>query len=174
MPLSAFTTPKTMTHTVGPARRARPTLHRRGVAVALSAAAHLATGCYAAVPVRWNAAPDNREVEVTLDPTETAGLTATLGPRARQVVGRVAGRTDSSLTVSVNSVTRTTGGEESWPGGDVELPSRAVERVTVRRMSAVRTAALIAGVAAASLLAGRLATEASLAGGGRPNTPGRQ
>jgi hypothetical protein len=147
----------------------------RAAAVAAALTLHLVTACYREVPVAWPEAPERVDVEVTLAEAEAAGLAATLGPRARSVAGRVLGRSDSTLTVDVTSVTRTSGTEESWPGGGVVLPARAVERVTVRRLARWRTAAIFAAVAAGGLLVGGLAGDAFLGGGGRGgSSPGRQ
>ena len=142
--------------------------------VSVVAAACLTAGCYSEVPVRWDAAPSNREVDVALVASETAPLAATLGPRAQAVAGRVTARGDSTLTVAVTEVTRTTGVAETWPGSEVVLPVRVVERVTVRRLSAVRTGLLGAAIAGAGLLVGAIATGVDFSGGGGTPTPGRQ
>jgi hypothetical protein len=148
--------------------RARPL---RTVVVA-AAAAPLVLGCYTAAPVGWQLAPQNKEVEVTLDPAETAPLAAALGPRARRLTGRVTARSDSALTVAVTAVTRTSGSEESWPGSEVVLPARAVELVTVRRLAAVRSALIAGALIGAGTLVGAVAGGGSTGSGGRVGVPG--
>lgn len=137
------------------------------------AVAHGVSACYREVPVAWRAAPRARDVRVTLDAAEAAGLAAQLGPRAHALTGRVVASTDSALTLAVTAVTRTSGTEEDWPGSAVTLPAGAVERLTVRRLAALPSA-LIAGlvVAGAGVVVGVAGGGASTATGGRAGGQG--
>lgn len=146
----------------------------RAAAVAVAAVAQLVAGCYSQVPVRWDALPQNKEVEVALDVTRTASLAADLGPRAQQLEGRVAGRTDSTLTVAVTAITRTSGVAESWPGSEVVLPASAIERVTVRKLSAVRSAIVAAAIVGGGTLLGAAVGGPSSQPGGRNGGGGGQ
>jgi hypothetical protein len=141
----------------------------------VAAAAQFALGCYREVPVAWNAAPAQKAVEVTLDPAQAAPLAAAIGPRARRLEGRVVARTDSTLTLAVTSVARTSGSEETWPGSEVVLPQAAIERVTVRRVSALGSALIVGLIAGGGTLIGAAVGGGSSQPGGRiGGTTGRQ
>lgn len=152
-----------------------PHAARAARALCFAAAAYVASGCYSEVPVAWQAAPQNREVEVTLDAAEAPSLAAMVGPRAGTLAGRVTARTDSTLSLTVTSITRTNGAEENWPGGEVVVPARAVERVTVRKLSGVRTVLVGVLLAGGGALIGSAVSDPASAPGGRPGGPaGRQ
>ena len=80
---------------------------------------------------------------------------------------------DSTLTVSVRTITRTLGSEENWNGDAVRIPRAAIAQVQVRRFDALKTGAITGGIVGAAILAGRAGTSAptTLIKGGTPANP---
>ena len=133
---------------------------RRTTAALAAAALGINTGCYSYVAVPASQETSGRELRVTLADGSAGDLARYLGPRAASLEGKLVDRTDTSLTVSVTTVTRTSGVEETWPGDDVVLPRAAIATVQTQRISKSRsilaTAAIVvgAGLVAAAIKAG--------------------
>jgi hypothetical protein len=127
---------------------------RRLAAVSCLGAATL-QGCYASVATPPSGPTPNGDVEVRLTPEGAGTLVSSLGPRAATLEGRLIDRTDTTLTMVVSRVARTTGTQEDWPSDRVTVPVGAVRSVIVRRLSVGRSVAFAAVGAAALFLVGR-------------------
>ena len=144
------------------------TLVRRGGATLAAAALGLNAGCYSYAPLATTATQPGAEVRVALAEQGAADLARFLGPRAASLEGRVVERTDTALTLSVTSITRTTGVEETWPGDQVTVPRSALATTETRRLAVGRSLLLTGAIIAATTLIG-----AALKSGTDVNRPGR-
>jgi hypothetical protein len=111
--------------------------------------------CYSSVAAPLTGPAPSGDVTLVLSPEGSARLVSALGPRAASLDGRVVSRTDSSLTVVVTGVARTTGTREDWPADQVVVPVSAVQTLSVRRLSVGRSVAFAAVGAVAAFLIGR-------------------
>ena len=68
--------------------------------------------------------------------------------------GRTVAADDSTLTVSVRTITRTLGTEENWNGDAVRVPRAAIARVERRHVDALRTGLIAGGLIGAAILIG--------------------
>ena len=110
-----------------------------------------ATGCYTYVPL-WQGTPQTGTlIAVGLSDRGRAELANRIGPGARQLTGRVAGLSDSSLTLAVSSVTYIGPGTPMiWNGEMVVIPRDVVSGIQERRLSKTRSW-LAAGAAVAAI-----------------------
>ncbi len=151
--------------------------HFRALASTLAAAAlGLNAGCYTYNTFPVAESPPGGEVKVTLSEQGAAELTRFLGPRAMALEGHVVTRSDSAVTLSVTTITRTSGVEETWPGDQVVIPRSAVAVAQSRKLSFVRSALVTAGIIAAGIAIGAgIASGADVnTGGPRPPGGGQQ
>ncbi len=107
--------------------------------------------------------PTNLDVRVEIEPTTSSLITAAVGPRVSTLEGRTVTADDSSLTVSVRTITRTASSEENWNGDAVRIPRAAIARVERRRLDPIRTGLIVGGVVGAAILAGHAGTSAPTA-----------
>jgi hypothetical protein len=110
----------------------------------------LASGCYIATTTPPAGVATGQQVHLELNDEGTRQLTGVLGPRTLSLDGRVTARTDTSLDVAVTDITRIGGGEETWHGASITVPTRALGRTQARRFAAVQTV-LVAGLGVATL-----------------------
>jgi hypothetical protein len=85
---------------------------------------------------------------VTLTDRGSVELASALGPRGELLEGRVVESADSALTLSVSTVVRRNGVEESWTGERLSIPQRYVASTTMPRVSTWRSLLLAGGVVA--------------------------
>ena len=106
------------------------------------------------VPISPGVAPPSGTVRVSLTDaahTETFGV---LGSQVASVEGEVRAINDSSVTIAVSEVARTSADDERFMGGPVVIPSRYI-RTFERKHVQVGRSLLIAGVlAGAAILIG--------------------
>ena len=110
-----------------------------------------ATGCYTYVPL-WQGTPRaGTLVAVGLSDRGRAELANRIGPGVRQLTGRVATLSDSSLTLAVSSVTYIgPGAPMTWNGEMVVIPREVVSGIQERRLSKSRSW-IAAGAAVAAI-----------------------
>jgi hypothetical protein len=127
-------------------------------------------GCFNYARVPSAEARPGSEVRVDLVERGAADLARLVGPRAAALDGRLLSRNDTALTLSVSSITRTTGVDETWPGEAVIVPSSAIATLQTRRLARGRTALLMAGIVALGVAVGAAFSTAEdvNSGGGRP------
>lgn len=118
-------------------------------------------GCYTyTVALPGAGTPTGAEVHIAIDPGATGLIAAALGPRVQTVDGRTVAADDSTLTVSVRTITRTLGSEENWNGDAVRIPRAALARVEVRHFDVLKTGIIAGGIVAAAVVAGHAGTSA--------------
>lgn len=110
----------------------------------------LLCGCYVNVPMSTSPDPGER-VHVLLTDQGSVDLAQYLGRNVGSVDGRLLDGNDSTLTLSVTSVSTRGGEDEFWKGETVMLPRRSVATVEGRRLSFWRSgliaSALVGGLA---------------------------
>lgn len=131
-------------------------------------------GCYQYVPVRATTPPEQAEARVELTDDGSTALTGLLGPGVELVDGRIQRADRDSVILLVSQTTVRGGREDSWRGERIAVPRSAVASLSVRRLSATRSAiAVVAG--AAVLVAGaigfRAGSPATRTGGNRLPPP---
>lgn len=128
---------------------------RRGVGVITLALFTNLLACTEYVPIRGpvDAAPQ-RSVRVTLTDQGTIDVAPTIGMRAQTLDGILQVVTDSSLSLSVRTVSREGGIEDSYAGEPVTLLRRDYESVAAGRTSVSRSLLLAGAIIAAALLVG--------------------
>jgi hypothetical protein len=128
-------------------------------------------GCFNYARVPASDVRTGAEVRVELAESGAAELARLVGPRASALDGRLVSRSDTALTLSVSSITRTSGVDETWPGEEVIVPSSAVALVQTRRLARGRTALLMAGIVALGVAVAAAFSNAEdiNAGGSRPS-----
>jgi hypothetical protein len=148
----------------------------RAATLLTAATLALAAGCYSYVPVTPAASRPGTELRVTIAEPGAAELARFLGPRAASVEGNLVASSDTGVTLSITTITRSTGVEETWPGDQVVIPKSAIARTETRRLARGRTVGLTAAFIAASALLGAALSnvEDITRGGTRPGNPGRQ
>jgi hypothetical protein len=151
-------------------------LSRPLTATLAAAALGLNTACYSYVRVPDAQSPAGSELRVTLADQSAGDLARFLGPRAASLEGRVVTGSDTALTLSVTSITRTTGVEETWPGDQVVIPRTAIAAAETRRFAATRSLLLTGAIIVAGVIVGaalKSGPDVNSSGGG-PSNPGQQ
>lgn len=152
-------------------------LLRRSVAASAAAALFASTACYSYLPSTIAAAPSTRTLRVYLTPSgsEVVGRSAVgVEPALPALLdGVLLRRTDSSLVLSLQGVTRQGRDDEAWKGEEVSVPLTAVDHVAVREMDRSRTVMATVATVAALLLARAMWTgnEDSITGAHTGGTP---
>ena len=95
-------------------------------------------------------------VAITLTESGTTSMASQLGPGRVRLVGNVAAATDSSLILSLRTVTDRRGIDETWTGEQVTVPMSAVAAVAEQRVSVGRSVGLALVIAVAAAVAGKL------------------
>ena len=111
----------------------------------------LVSGCMGYVPISPGVAPPSGTVRVALTDaahTETFGV---LGSQVASVEGKVEAINDSSVTIAVSEVARTSADDERVLGSAVMIPSRYIKSYERKRLQVGRSL-LIAGVLAGAAI----------------------
>jgi hypothetical protein len=152
-------------------------LLRRSLATSAAAALFASTACYSYLPLTLADAPATRSLRVYLTTPggEVVGRSAVgLEPSFPSMLdGLLVRRTDSSVVLSVQSVTRLGRDEETWKGEEVSVPLTAIDHVAVREMDRTKTVFAVAATLAALLVGRSLWTgsEDSVTGARTGGTP---
>ena len=128
-----------------------------------------AQGCYEYVPVESASSNVGKLVELKITDPGRVGLAERFGPGLDRVEGRLVAQGDSNLTVNVVSVTSLEGENTKWSGESVNLNRGFIRTMSSRRISPLRTSALV--VAAGTILY-FTAGKALIGGGKDPPDPG--
>lgn len=107
-------------------------------------------------------APDT-DVRVDIDPLRADRIATALGPRVQTLDGHTVAADDTTLSVSVRTITRQLGNEERWNGDIVRIPREAIARVARRRFDAIKTTLIAGGIAGAAIVAAHGGTSAPTA-----------
>ena len=129
--------------------------------------------CAAYTPIRGIETAPGNNVRVHLSDKGVVDLVQSIGPRARQLEGTLKQVTDSSMVVSVRRVTREGGGEDTYDGQDISIPSQDIETAEASRTSVPRSILAAGGILASALLVAKGAGDISGGSSNRPPTGGR-
>jgi len=128
-----------------------------------------AQGCYEYVPAESTSSSVGKLVDMKITDPGRVGLAQRFGPGLDRVEGRLVAQGDSDLTVNVVSVTSLEGENTKWSGESVNLNRGFIRTVKSRRISPLKTSALV--VAAGTVLY-FTAGKALIGGGKDPPEPG--
>ena len=121
----------------------------RAFAVVLTATG--LSACYEYVPMQTTSAP-NARVEVLVTDRGRVELQPQLGQGVLSFEGTLDGRQDSSYVVHVAEVTYINRQTNRWSGESITVSPQAVRDMRVRRVSRVRTFAVVASSVGAGLV----------------------
>ena len=126
------------------------------------------TSCTAYTPIHGVEAAPGNNVRVRLSDKGAVDLAQRIGPRARQLEGTLKQVTDSSMVLSVRRVTREGGGEDTYDGQDISIPSQDIETAEASRTSVPRSILAAGGILASAFLVAKGAGDISGGGSNRP------
>jgi hypothetical protein len=132
-----------------------------------------AAACTAYTPIHGVEAVPGNNVRVRLSDKGAVDLAQRIGPRARQLEGTLKQVTDSSLMVSVRRVTREGGGEDTYDGQDISIPSQDIETAESSKTSAPRSILTAGAILASVFLVAKGAGDISGGSSNRPPPGGR-
>jgi hypothetical protein len=123
--------------------------------------------CYFYDPVEQPAPVAGTRIEAELTGAGAAELATRLGPQIATLRGHLLESDQSSLLLSINSVTEKNHERTSWKGEQVRIPLSTVSRVHQRKFSLGRTL-MLGGAAIGALVAAVVAFDGggSAVGGG--------
>ena len=98
-------------------------------------------------------APDT-DVRVEIEPTASDRIATALGPRVQTLDGHTVVADDTTISISVRTITRQLGSEERWNGDVVRIPRSAIARVEHRRFDAVKSTLIAGALVGAAIVAG--------------------
>jgi len=113
--------------------------------VAMLSTCTLAAACTTYTPVPVTSALNDQNARVRLTQQGMIDLGPLLGGGASELEGRIVSANDSTLTISVTSLTRLTGVEETWNGEQTKIALTDVSAVE-REQSAVARSIVGAGI----------------------------
>jgi hypothetical protein len=140
------------------------------------AAGPLASGCYTYSRVESAGVAPGEEVVVELNDQGRVDLAGAVGQSPFRLTGRLTGRTDSTVVLSLRSVETLRGERVTWTGEAVTVRRNGVTGVQQRRFSRGRTALVALGSVAAVAALVATVSLTGLGGGGGENgrEPGGQ
>ena len=130
----------------------------------------LLAGCYTYRTVPTAGLGAQQEVTVWVNEQGSTALTPVIGPRAHALEGVVASRSDSTVTVALNTVTRRDGSEQTMARDLVTVPVTGIDSASLRRFDRKRTILMASGVVVGAVLIRFVAEEAGFtrSSGGKP------
>jgi len=117
-------------------------------------------GCYAYSPIPVAQAPTASAVRVTLAPASYSQSLGPIGSQVAAVEGDVRAVDDSSVTIAVTDVARSTDDDEQFHGEVVSIPRQSIASFDRRHIDVVRSLALTG-----LIVGGAIWIAASLGGG---------
>jgi hypothetical protein len=149
-------------------------LIRNQVRTAFVSASFLtAASCTAYTPIHGVEATPGYDVRVRLSDKGAVDLAQRIGPRARQLEGTLKQVTDSSMLVSVRRVVREGGGEDTYNGQEISIPSQDIETAETSRTSVPRSILAAGAILASAFLVAKGAGDLSGGSSTRPPPTGR-
>jgi len=131
----------------------------------------LLSGCYVYVPVLPVEPPAGTRVVAELTRYGTDTLAPYVGPGVTTLHGAVVRAEDTTVVLSLTSVTDQSGREQAWKGEQVRVPRAAVQNLLERRFSLGRSLLLGATFLGASVAAWE-AFSGATSGGSLPSGGG--
>jgi hypothetical protein len=129
--------------------------------------------CTVYTPIRGVAATPGYDVRVRLTDKGAAELVPRIGPRARQLLGTLRHVSDTSMVVLVRKVVREGGGEDTYDGQEISIPSVDIELAETSKTSVSRSILAAGGILASALLIAKGAGDIGGGGSSRPPPTGR-
>lgn len=126
--------------------------------------------CQAYSPISVTPATMSQDVRVTMTNTGMATSYGSMGSGIASMEGRLRSVTDSTLSLSVTSLTRSDGGDEARANEDVTLSRSNIASVEHRQTSVARSLLVAGAVVAGSILVARAIGNGDQTGG-RGNQP---
>ena len=149
-------------------------LIKNQIRTALVSASFLTTvSCTAYTPIHGAEATPGYDVRVRLSDKGAVDLAQRIGPRARQLEGTLKQVSDSSMVVSVRRVVREGGGEDTYDGQEISIPSQDIETAETSKTSVPRSILTAGAILASAFLVAKGAGDLSGGGSGRPAPGGR-
>jgi hypothetical protein len=126
------------------------------------------SACYTFVP-SGASVRGGESVALQINDVGRVALAERLGPELHFVEGTVLSTDSAAVTVRVNAVTTVSGGRAHWSGERVPITQGYIKAVSQRKLSPSRTLLLVAGAAAALVVA---MSATGLLGSGREDSIG--
>lgn len=154
--------------------RLRSRLTRRvGFVGAAAFTAHVTVGCHAYQVADVSAVQPGAAVVVSISDRGRVDLNGALGTSPATAEGRLAGRTDSTVTLAVTQIASITGERTTWTGDTVTLRLSNVSGVQTKHLDRGRTTlAIVASVAAVVAVITGVSLAVSNRSGGDSPPPG--
>lgn len=129
--------------------------------------------CTEYTPIHGIAATPGYDVRVRLTDNGAVNLVPKIGPRARQLQGTLKQVSDTSMVVLVRKVVREGGGEDTYDGQEISIPSADVELAETSKTSVSKSILAAGGILASAFLIAKGAGDIGGGGSSRPPPTGR-
>lgn len=129
--------------------------------------------CTAYTRIHGIEATPGYDVRVRLTDKGAVDLVPRIGPRARQLQGTLKQMSDTSMVVLVRRVVREGGGEDTYDGQEISIPSRDIELAETSKTSVPRSILAAGGILASAFLIAKGAGDLSGGGSGKNPPPTR-
>jgi hypothetical protein len=150
------------------------TLVNNKIRLALLSASLLTTAaCTEYTPIHGIEATPGYDVRVRLTDKGAVDLVPRIGPRARQLQGTLKQVSDTSMVVVVRKVVREGGGEDTYEGQEISIPSQDIELAETSKTSVPRSILAAGGILASAFLIAKGAGDLSGGGSGKNPPPTR-
>jgi len=150
------------------------TLVNNKIRLALLSASLLTTAaCTEYTPIHGIEATPGYDVRVRLTDKGAVDLVPRIGPRARQLQGTLKQVSDTSMVVVVRKVVREGGGEDTYEGQEISIPSQDIELAETSKTSVPRSILAAGGILASAFLIAKGAGDLSGGGSGKNPPPNR-
>ncbi len=144
------------------------------IRLALLSASFLTTAaCTEYTPIHGVEATPGRDVRVRLTDKGAVDLVPRIGPRARELQGTLKQVSDTSMVVLVRKVVREGGGEDTYEGQEISIPSQDIELAETSKTSVPRSILAAGGIIASAFLIAKGAGDIGGGGSSRPPPTGR-
>jgi hypothetical protein len=141
---------------------------------ALMSASLLTTAaCTEYTPIHGTGVAPGYDVRVRLTDKGAVNLVPRIGPRARQLQGTLRQLSDTSMVVLVRKVVREDGGEDTYDGQEISIPSADIELAETSKTSVSKSILAAGGILASALLIAKGAGDIGGGGSSRPPSTGR-
>jgi hypothetical protein len=129
--------------------------------------------CTVYTPIHGIEVTPGYDVRVRLTDKGAVDLVPRIGPRARQLQGTLKQVSDTSMVVLVRKVVREGGGEDTYDGQEISIPSRDIELAETSKTSVPRSILAAGGILASAFLIAKGAGDLSGGGSGKNPPPTR-
>lgn len=148
-------------------------VHARIRLALLSASLLTTAACTEYTPIHGTGVTPGYDVRVRLTDNGAVNLVPKIGPRARQLEGTLKQVSDTSMVVLVRKVVREGGGEDTYDGQEISIPSSDIELAETSKTSVSRSLLAAGGIIASALLIAKGAGDIGGGGSNRPPPTGR-